>query len=99
MLDLSVWKMAGTAMASMLVTGLAAWFSFGAGTVSRAEMEAYVAKTIEHEREIRAPFVDAMQGVQNEFNAFRMEQKATNAKLETLIEVMRSADEAARDKN
>jgi len=88
MFDIGLWKMAGTAMASALFTGAAAWMSFGAGTVSRADMENYVQATISHEREIAASNTALLGEVSKEFRNFRVEQEGTNARLETLIEIL-----------
>jgi hypothetical protein len=89
MLDIGLWKLAGTGMASAMLTGAVAWFSFGNEVVTNVEMKAYVAKEIQHEREIMEPFVQSMQQVSEEFRQFSLEQKTTNSRLDTLIEVMR----------
>jgi hypothetical protein len=89
MFDPGLWKLVGTAMASIITTGVVAWFSFGASAVDYDTMTEYVATAITHEREVAAPFVSSMQEVQKEFNSFRVEQQGTNARLETLIEIMR----------
>jgi hypothetical protein len=88
MLEIGIWKMAGTAMASALVTGAAAWMSFGAGTVSRADMESYVHSAITVEREIGSSSDELLKEVSTEFRSFRVEQEGTNARLETLIEIL-----------
>jgi hypothetical protein len=93
MLDVGLWKLAGTAMASALVTGAAAWWSFGAHVVTDAEMKTYVSEQIAHERELREPFVETMRGVKEQFEQFHLEQRTTNSRLETLIEVMRGNNE------
>jgi hypothetical protein len=90
MLDLGLWKMAGTAMASAIVTGAAAWMSFGAGTVSRGDMESYVQSAITHEREVNVTYNELLEQVSTEFRSFRIEQEGTNARLETLIEIMQN---------
>jgi len=88
MFDIGLWKMAGTAMASALFTGAAAWMSFGAGTVSHSDMESYVQSAISHEREIGSANSVLLQEVSKEFRSFRVEQEGTNARLETLIEIL-----------
>jgi hypothetical protein len=88
MFEVGLWKMAGTAMASALVTGAAAWMSFGAGTVSRGDMESYVQSAITHERELSTPSNELLKEVSTEFRSFRVEQEGTNARLETLIEIL-----------
>ncbi len=83
-----VWRTICVGLATCLLTGVVAWFSFGAGNVSRAAMEAYVVEKINHERELSAQYVTLLSKVADEFSAFRLEQTQTNVKLETLIGIM-----------
>ena len=82
------YKMICVGLSSCLLTGLVAWFAFGAGNVSRAAMEVFVIEKINHERELSAQYVALVTKVADEFSAFRLEQTETNARLDTLIGIM-----------
>ena len=70
------------------MTGVAAWFSFGIGNVSRASMEVYVIGKINHERELSAQYIALVSKVAEEFSAFRLEQIETNTRLGILIDIL-----------
>lgn len=84
----SFWKTICVGLASCILTGATAWFSFGAGNVSRASMEHFVTEKINHERELSAQYVALVTKVADEFSSFRLEQIETNVRLDTLIGIL-----------
>jgi hypothetical protein len=51
-------------------------------------MESYVHSAITVEREIGSSSDELLKEVSTEFRSFRVEQEGTNARLETLIEIL-----------
>lgn len=87
-------------LSAMLVTGAAAWFSFGTGVVSDAEMDKleaslkqHVEVRLKHERELmdrQAELISANTAAFNRlseaFEGYRREQAELNGRLRTFLE-------------
>ncbi len=79
-----VWKWVSGILAAILLTGLASWFAFGMGTLSRAEAEQIQAEWASQNAELRALVTEQSRQV----NLLTVEMAKTNERLQALIERM-----------
>ncbi len=79
-----VWKWVSGILAAILLTGLASWFAFGMGTLSRAEAERMQAEWAGQNAELRELVAEQSRQV----NLLTVEMAKTNERLQALIERM-----------
>ena len=78
------WKWISGILAAILLTGLASWFAFGMGTLSRAEAEQMQAEWAGQNAELRELVAEQSRQV----NLLTVEMAKTNERLQALIERM-----------
>ena len=97
---IGIWHAATLGLASIVVTGAVAWFTFGNETVTTTQMEAFVTKEIRTERTLLEVTTKSLDNLSDKLDAFvkeqsayRIQQAETNGELSALVSELRRARE------